>query len=156
MSTQRKLSRAQKKAVRAAISKAKDKKELSAQDSIPYLQMRPDGICQVTPTHFTKTIQFRDINYQLSDNEDKQAIVNNSPYFFLVKLISNPVTTHIATHAKPVAALRKVHTHGTVHRHLGRFTDAYGNWGKLLRLFLLSSEIPRKIGGHCPPMSPSG
>lgn len=36
--------------------------------------MRPDGICQVTPTHFTKTIQFRDINYQLSDNEDKQAI----------------------------------------------------------------------------------
>lgn len=62
--------------MRAAISKAKrtDKKELSAQDSIPYLQMRPDGICQVTPTHFTKTIQFRDINYQLADNEDKQAI----------------------------------------------------------------------------------
>ena len=36
--------------------------------------MRPDGICQVTQNHYTKTIQFRDINYQLSDNEDKQAI----------------------------------------------------------------------------------
>ena len=47
---------------------------MSAQGSIPYLQIRVDGICQVTPTHFTKTIQFRDINYQLSDNEDKQAI----------------------------------------------------------------------------------
>ena len=47
---------------------------MSAQDSIPYLVIRMDGICQVTPTHFTKTIQFRDINYQLSDNEDKQAI----------------------------------------------------------------------------------
>ena len=47
---------------------------MSAQDSIPYLQIRVDGICQVTPTHYTKTIQFRDINYQLSDNEDKQAI----------------------------------------------------------------------------------
>ena len=47
---------------------------MSAQDSIPYLQIRVDGICQVTSTHFTKTIQFRDINYQLSDNEDKQAI----------------------------------------------------------------------------------
>lgn len=47
---------------------------MSAQDSIPYLLLRPDGICQVTPNHFTKTIQFRDINYQLSDNEDKQAI----------------------------------------------------------------------------------
>ena len=47
---------------------------MSAQGSIPYLQIRVDGICQVTPTHFTKTIHFRDINYQLSDNEDKQAI----------------------------------------------------------------------------------
>lgn len=47
---------------------------MSAQDSIPYLLLRPDGICQVTQTHFTKTVQFRDINYQLSDNEDKQAI----------------------------------------------------------------------------------
>ena len=62
--------------MQAAIARANrtDKKELSAQDSIPYLQIRVDGICQVTPTHFTKTIQFRDINYQLSDNEDKQAI----------------------------------------------------------------------------------
>lgn len=36
--------------------------------------MRPDGICQVTETHYTKTICFQDINYQLSDNEDKQTI----------------------------------------------------------------------------------
>jgi len=76
LSTQRKLSRTQQKEVKTAIARANrtDKKELSAQDSIPYLQIRVDGICQVTPTHFTKTIQFRDINYQLSDNEDKQAI----------------------------------------------------------------------------------
>lgn len=76
MSTQRKLSRTQQKEVKTAIARANrtDKKELSAQDSIPYLQIRVDGICQVTPTHFTKTIQFRDINYQLSDNEDKQVI----------------------------------------------------------------------------------
>ena len=76
MSTQRKLSRTQQKEIKAAIARANrtDKKELSAQDSIPYLQIRVNGICQVTPTHFTKTIQFRDINYQLSDNEDKQAI----------------------------------------------------------------------------------
>ena len=36
--------------------------------------MRPDGICRVSDTHYTKTIQFRDINYQLSSNEDKQEI----------------------------------------------------------------------------------
>ena len=39
--------------------------------------MRQDGICQVTRDHYTKTIQFRDINYQLSDNEDKQAIFDS-------------------------------------------------------------------------------
>ena len=65
--------------MQAAISKAKrtDKKEKSSQDSIPYLLMRQDGICQVTRNHYTKTIQFRDINYQLSDNEDKQAIFDS-------------------------------------------------------------------------------
>ena len=36
--------------------------------------MFPDGICRVTETYYTKTIQFQDINYQLSQNEDKTAI----------------------------------------------------------------------------------
>ena len=36
--------------------------------------MYPDGICRVTDTHYTKTIQFQDINYQLAQNEDKTAI----------------------------------------------------------------------------------
>ncbi len=36
--------------------------------------MYPDGICRVTDTFYTKTVQFQDINYQLSQNEDKTAI----------------------------------------------------------------------------------
>ena len=36
--------------------------------------MWPDGICRVTDTRYTKTIQYQDINYQLSQNEDKTAI----------------------------------------------------------------------------------
>ena len=36
--------------------------------------MFPDGICRVTDTFYTKTVQFQDINYQLSQNEDKTAI----------------------------------------------------------------------------------
>ena len=51
-----------------------DRKEKSAQDSIPYERMWPDGICRVADGHYTKTIQFQDINYQLSQNEDKTAI----------------------------------------------------------------------------------
>ena len=72
----KKLSRADKKQIEAAIARANrtDRKEKSAQDSIPYERMWPDGICRVADGHYTKTIQFQDINYQLSQNEDKTAI----------------------------------------------------------------------------------
>ena len=74
--TKKKLSRADKKQIEAAIARANrtDKKGKSAQDSIPYERMWPDGICRVSDNHYTKTIQFQDINYQLSQNEDKTAI----------------------------------------------------------------------------------
>ncbi len=70
------LSHEDRRQIEAAIAKAKgkDKTELSAQDSIPYQRMFPDGICRVTDTFYTKTVQFQDINYQLSQNEDKTAI----------------------------------------------------------------------------------
>ena len=72
----RKLTRAEHKQIEAAIARANrtDKKERSAQDSIPYERMWPDGICKVADGRYTKTIQFQDINYQLSQNEDKAAI----------------------------------------------------------------------------------
>ncbi len=47
---------------------------MSAQDTIPYQKMYPDGICRVTDTYYTKTVRFDDINYQLNQNEDKTAI----------------------------------------------------------------------------------
>ena len=51
MSTEkRKLTRTERKQVEAAIARANqtDKKQLSAQDSIPYQRIFPDGICRVT------------------------------------------------------------------------------------------------------------
>ena len=50
---------------------------MSAQDTISYKEMRPDGICIVRNNYFTKTIQFYDINYQLARNEDKNIIFEN-------------------------------------------------------------------------------
>lgn len=72
----KKLSRADKNAIDTAIRKAKkeDKKQMSAQDSIPFQQMFRDGICKVSDNYYTKTIRFQDINYQLNQNEDKTAI----------------------------------------------------------------------------------
>ena len=36
--------------------------------------MWADGICRTANNHYTKTVQYQDINYQLSQNEDKTAI----------------------------------------------------------------------------------
>ena len=74
--SKRKLTRAEKKEIAAAIERAKrtDKNKKSAQDSIPYERMWPDGVCRVADSFYTKTVQFQDINYQLSQNEDKSAI----------------------------------------------------------------------------------
>jgi len=76
LSTAKKLTRAEKKQIDAAIVKAKrqDRNKKSAQDSIPFERMWKDGTCRVRPGYFTKTVQFQDINYQLNQNEDKTAI----------------------------------------------------------------------------------
>ena len=69
------LSGEQKK--RLVKQKMKEKKERkvprSAQQSISYQEMFKDGICRVDDRHYTKCIQFGDINYQLAQNEDKTA-----------------------------------------------------------------------------------
>ena len=74
-----KLSRADRKQIEAAIAKAKntDKRHKSAQDSIPFQRLFPDGICRVTDYYYSKTVQFQDINYQLNQNEDKTAIFDS-------------------------------------------------------------------------------
>ena len=70
-----KLTRDEKKQLAAIMAQAQKKKgPQTAQQTIPYQRMWPDGICRVTDHYYTKTIQFYDINYQLAQNEDKEAI----------------------------------------------------------------------------------
>ena len=52
-------------------------KNITAQQSIPYREMGKDGICRVEDGYYSKTIRFYDINYQLAQNEDKNAIFEN-------------------------------------------------------------------------------
>lgn len=70
------LSRSQEKQVQEIIDRAKrdDGIPCSAQQSIPFQRMFPDGICRVTDHYYTMTIQYQDINYQLAQQEDKTAI----------------------------------------------------------------------------------
>ena len=74
----RKLTRAEKKEIAAVIQRAKgDGKPHTAQQTIPYLQMYPDGICRVSDKRYSKSIAFEDINYQLAQADDKTAIFEN-------------------------------------------------------------------------------
>ena len=55
----------------------KNEKKISAQKTIRYKEMAKDGICRVQGKTYSKTIRFYDINYQLAQNEDKNAIFEN-------------------------------------------------------------------------------
>lgn len=69
------LTRAERKQIeqiRAQV--AKPKHPQSAQQTIPYLRMYPDGICRVTEKLYSKTVRFFDINYQQAQDSDKDAI----------------------------------------------------------------------------------
>ena len=74
----RKLTRAEKKEIAALIRAAKgDGKPHTAQQTIPYLAMYPDGICKITEKKYSKSIAYDDINYQLAQADDKTAIFEN-------------------------------------------------------------------------------
>ena len=74
----RKLTRAEKKQIAKVIQNAKgDGKPYTAQQTIPYMQMFPDGICHVSGKRYSKTVAFEDINYQLAQADDKTAIFEN-------------------------------------------------------------------------------
>ena len=73
----RKLTRAEKKQIAAVIRQAKgDGKAHTAQQTIPYLAMYPDGICKVTGRKYSKTVAFEDINYQLAQADDKLSLIH--------------------------------------------------------------------------------
>jgi hypothetical protein len=53
---------------------AKDRAGLSAQQTIPYIAMHPDGVCQLPGGIYTKTVEYEDINYSVASTEDQTAI----------------------------------------------------------------------------------
>ena len=47
---------------------------ISAQQTIPYVRMLPDGICQLSSGVYTKTLEYEDINYSVASAEDQTAV----------------------------------------------------------------------------------
>lgn len=79
----RKLTRAERKQIEAVIRQAKgDGKIHTVQDSIPFQNMFPDGLCRLEGGAFSKTIAFEDVNYRLAGPEDQRSIFESLCDFY--------------------------------------------------------------------------
>lgn len=79
----RKLTRAERKQIEAVIRQAKgDGKACTVQDSIPFQNMFPDGLCRLEGGTFSKTIAFEDVNYRLAGPEDQRSIFESLCDFY--------------------------------------------------------------------------
>ena len=82
-SAKRKLTRNQRKQIEAVIRQAKgDGKAHTVQDSIPFQNMFPDGLCRLEGGTFSKTIAFEDVNYRLAGPEDQRSIFESLCDFY--------------------------------------------------------------------------
>lgn len=71
-----KMTRAEKRRMDAAVAQARrtHSQPATAQETIPYQRMWPDGICLAEDDYYTRTVQFWDINYRLAMDGDQQII----------------------------------------------------------------------------------
>ena len=82
----RKLTRNQRKQIEAVIRQAKgDGKNHTVQDSIPFQNMFPDGLCRLEGGTFSKTIAFEDVNYRLAGSGQASrfgsiSLISSSPF----------------------------------------------------------------------------
>ena len=66
---------------RGPAAKGKKRAALSAQQTIPYVRMLPDGVCQLPGGLYTKTVEYEDINYSVASTEDQTAIFSGCSSF---------------------------------------------------------------------------
>lgn len=70
-----KLTAAEKREISRILETARgDGRVHSAQDTLPFRQMYPDGLCKLDDHTWSKCIEFEDVNYQLAKPDDQTAI----------------------------------------------------------------------------------
>ena len=88
---------------------ANRKAVLSAQQTIPYLVMHPDGVCQLPGGLYTKTVEYEDINYSVASTEDQTAIFSGWSSFLNYFDSSLPFQLSLSTAAPvPGASTRSI------------------------------------------------
>lgn len=71
------LTNTQKSKIKNIIKENSLKNNNSTQNMLDFEEMMGNGICKLGKNTYSKTIKFYDINYLLSNNEDKTSIFNN-------------------------------------------------------------------------------
>ena len=92
-----------------AAAKGKGRATLSAQQTIPYLSMHPDGVCKLPGGLYTKTVEYEDINYSVASTEDQTAIFSGWSSFLNYFDSSLPFQLSLSTAVLiPAAAIRSI------------------------------------------------
>ena len=68
------LTKEEVKAIKKRMAELKKSDSKSTQSVIPYIEITPDGICQVSDKFYTKSVEFYDINYQIATDEERERI----------------------------------------------------------------------------------
>lgn len=69
------LTNAEKREIRRVLENARgDGKIRTAQETLPFRQMYPDGLCRLEDGSWSRCIEFEDVNYQLAKPDDQTAI----------------------------------------------------------------------------------
>ena len=72
-----KLTKAEEKAIRKRIAHLTGKQKMTVQRTLPYLEILKNGICMIDETHYSRTVQFGDLNYQLASDDRQDEIFNS-------------------------------------------------------------------------------
>ena len=79
----RKLTRAERKQIETIVRRAKgDGKPHSVQESLPFRNIFPDGLCRLDDGTYSKTIAYADVNYRLSSPDDQRDIFEHLCDFY--------------------------------------------------------------------------
>ena len=79
----RKLTRTERKQIETIVRRAKgDGKPHSVQESLPFRNIFPDGLCRLDDDTYSKTIAYADVNYRLSSPDDQRDIFEHLCDFY--------------------------------------------------------------------------
>ena len=131
-----------KRTPRRGPARGKGRAALSAQQTVPYLEMLKDGVCRVRDGYYTKTIAYEDINYSVASTEDQAAIFSGWCSFLNYFDSALPFQLSFVNHRSRGGGRYKVNI-PMAHAGFGSLPGAY--------VGMVERQIVRGKYGLCPP-----